>query len=599
MRAAARRAARFGAVGGTAMLYFCAVGMVGDFSARNLAGTWLTLGRVLLWTPAFVVGYAATKPRRGADRLEPLSAREAIAAGLVAGAAAGVVVDLGVAFVQLLGRSAVQNVLFQVNDALIGTVAFHRSTASGLILFTAVSAAFGFVGAALRLAQPSIRRVVVAGAAAVVSMGLLVRVVPTVLFELGVRSSWLYDPVRGGLTSLGTILSFVLGAAGTVGWRWWRERPAPRATRAAPSTDDPLGRPGRALRLVALGALGVVLLALPTFVGSIVSDTLGFVGIFLLLALGLNIIVGNAGLLNLGFVVFYVVGAYATALLTGGRPVTALGLAPPVLPFQINFYVAVWIVVAIAAVIGVLIAAPTVRLAGDYYAIVTLGFGAIASVLIQSDWTRGFTGGAQGITAVPPAPILGTDAGTPQRFYYLALAACILAVFVSYRLTYSRVGRAWNAMREDEQVAEAMGISVVRYKLLASAVGGALGALGGALFAVKLGSLTSQSFTVLASITALAVIILGGLGSIRGAVVGAVVLVGLPNLLSEFEQYRLSIYGAALIAIMLFRPQGLLPNVRVARELQEEERAQDAWVRARAEEGEAEPAPAAASESAS
>jgi branched-chain amino acid transport system permease protein len=135
-------------------------------------------------------------------------------------------------------------------------------------------------------------------------------------------------------------------------------------------------------------------------------------------------------------------------------------------------------------------------------------------------------------------------------------------------------------MREDEQVAEAMGISVVRYKLLASAVGGALGGMAGALFAAKIGSLTSQSFTVLVSITALAVVILGGLGSIRGAILGAFVLVGLPQLLTEFEGYRLSIYGAALIGIMLFRPQGLLPNVRRARELQDEERAQDAWAKA-------------------
>jgi branched-chain amino acid transport system permease protein len=169
---------------------------------------------------------------------------------------------------------------------------------------------------------------------------------------------------------------------------------------------------------------------------------------------------------------------------------------------------------------------------------------------------------------------------SPQHFYYLALVFCAIAVFFSYRLTDSRVGRAWNAMREDEQVAEAMGISVVRYKLLASAVGGALGGLAGALFAVKIGSLTSQSFTILVSITALAIVILGGLGSIRGAILGSFVLIGLPQLLTEFEGYRLSIYGAALIGIMLFRPQGLLPNVRRARELEEEERAQDAWAKA-------------------
>lgn len=323
----------------------------------------------------------------------------------------------------------------------------------------------------------------------------------------------------------------------------------------------------------------MALLLLPPILGSIVNDTLGFVGIGLMLALGLNIIVGNAGLLHLGFVVFFTIGAYSTALLTGASRVDPLGIVPPVLPFHLSFYVALPIVMAVAALIGVLIAAPTVRLRGDYLAIVTLGFGAIASVLVQSDWLKHVLGGPLGLRDVPPAPLFGIEMRSPLHFYYLALAACAAAVFVSWRLTSSRVGRAWNAMREDEQVAEAMGVSVVRYKLLASAVGGALGAVGGALFAVKIGSLTSQSFTILVSITALAVVILGGLGSVRGAVVGAVVLVGLPNLLSEFEGYRLLIYGAVLIAIMLFRPQGLLPNVRVARELREEERAQDEWLR--------------------
>ena len=132
-------------------------------------------------------------------------------------------------------------------------------------------------------------------------------------------------------------------------------------------------------------------------------------------------------------------------------------------------------------------------------------------------------------------------------------------------------------MREDEQVADAMGISTVRYKLLAFAIGGGLGSLGGALFAVKIGSLTPASFEILVSITALAIVILGGMGSIPGVVVGALVLIGLPGLLAEFEEYRLLIYGAALVAIMLLRPQGLVPNVRRSRELQEEERSQDKW----------------------
>jgi branched-chain amino acid transport system permease protein len=134
-------------------------------------------------------------------------------------------------------------------------------------------------------------------------------------------------------------------------------------------------------------------------------------------------------------------------------------------------------------------------------------------------------------------------------------------------------------MREDEQVADAMGVSTIRYKLLAFAMGGAIGSLGGALFAVNIGSLSPASFTILISITSLAVVILGGLGSLPGVVVGALVLIGLPGLLREFEEYRLLIYGGALVAIMILRPQGLIPNVRRSRELKEEERSQDAWAK--------------------
>jgi branched-chain amino acid transport system permease protein len=185
---------------------------------------------------------------------------------------------------------------------------------------------------------------------------------------------------------------------------------------------------------------------------------------------------------------------------------------------------------------------------------------------------------------VTKAEILGLNfQDNPQHFYYLALAFVVLALFISWRLAGSRIGRAWNAMREDEQVAEAMGVSTIRFKLLAFALGGAIGSLGGALFAVSIGSLSPASFEILVSITALAVVILGGLGSLPGVIVGALVLIGLPGLLREFEEYRALIYGGALVAIMILRPQGLIPNVRRSRELHEEEVEQDAWARATGE----------------
>jgi branched-chain amino acid transport system permease protein len=151
---------------------------------------------------------------------------------------------------------------------------------------------------------------------------------------------------------------------------------------------------------------------------------------------------------------------------------------------------------------------------------------------------------------------------------------------VSQRLAGSRVGRAWNAMREDEMAAEAMGVSTIKFKLLAFAMGAAVGCLSGALFAVQIGSIAPASFTILVSITVLAVVILGGMGSIPGVIVGTLLLIGLPGLLDEFEEYRLLVYGAALILVMVLRPQGLVPNVRRSRELQEDEAAQDQWLKA-------------------
>jgi branched-chain amino acid transport system permease protein len=326
--------------------------------------------------------------------------------------------------------------------------------------------------------------------------------------------------------------------------------------------------------------IAAALLVLPQLIGSTLSQVLGQVGVFLLMGLGLNIVVGYAGLLDLGYVAFFATGAYLTALFTGANRVTSIGdLVAPAFVLHLNFYLAVPLVIAVTAMVGVLIGAPVLRLRGDYLAIVTLGFGEIARVLVQSSWLQEFTGGPQGLRDVTDAAIGGFGFRDPQPFFYLVLVFCVLAIFVSLRLANSRVGRAWSAMREDELAAEAMGVSTTKYKLLAFAMGAAVGCLSGTLFAVQIGSIASGSFTILVSITVLAIVILGGMGSIPGVVVGTLLLIGLPGLLDEFEEYRLLIYGAALIMIMVLRPQGLVPNVRRMRELQEEETAQDQWLK--------------------
>jgi branched-chain amino acid transport system permease protein len=235
-----------------------------------------------------------------------------------------------------------------------------------------------------------------------------------------------------------------------------------------------------------------------------------------------------------------------------------------------------------AAATGLIIGTPVLRLRGDYLAIVTLGFGEIARVLFASDALAPWLGGVQGILGVPlgPPPLptrmdlnvagFHIAASGPQVTYYPILFFCMLAAFFAYRLANSRIGRAWNAMREDESVAEATGVNTVNYKLLAFSLGATTGCLSGALFAVQLGSVFPGSFEIIVSITVLAVIILGGMGSIPGVIVGAFVLIGLPELLREFAEYRLLVYGGVLVAMMLLRPEGLIPSRTRQRELRED-----------------------------
>jgi branched-chain amino acid transport system permease protein len=293
------------------------------------------------------------------------------------------------------------------------------------------------------------------------------------------------------------------------------------------------------------------------------------VGIYVLMGFGLNIVVGQAGMLDLGYVAFFAVGAYTTAILT----------SPDQLPgLQISLWAALPVVIAITGLAGLLVGAPVLKMRGDYLAIVTLGFGEIARFLALSDWFIPVLGGAQGIVHIPSAAVAGIELIGPQQLYYLVLFFALITLFITWRLEDSRVGRAWVAIREDEQVAEAMGVNTVYYKLLAFAMGAMIASLGGAVFAVKLNAIFPHSFKVEVSITVLSLLIIGGIGSLPGVVVGAFALVGLPELLREFSEYRLLLYGAVLIYMMIVRPEGLVPSVRRARELHEEEAAQDAWL---------------------
>lgn len=311
-------------------------------------------------------------------------------------------------------------------------------------------------------------------------------------------------------------------------------------------------------RQILYGAGLLVLLIAPLVLGKYWNYTVGTVGIYVMLGLGLNIVVGMAGLLDLGYAAFFAIGAYTVALLTAPEPHGVMA----------NFWLVLPLGIVLASVAGVMLGIPVLRMRGDYLAIVTLGFGEIIRVLLKSDTLTSFTGGPQGVRAVGGPSIFGFRAD--DKFYvYLIILGIALVAFVTNRLQHSRVGRAWMAMREDEDVAEAMGIYTLKYKLLAFAIGAGFAGLGGAIFAARNKYANPEDFALLASVNVLSLVIIGGMGSIPGIILGALVLKGLPEILRQLEDYRMLAFGALLIVMMILRPEGLWPSKRRAMELHE------------------------------
>jgi branched-chain amino acid transport system permease protein len=273
--------------------------------------------------------------------------------------------------------------------------------------------------------------------------------------------------------------------------------------------------------------------------------------VFILLAIGLNVVVGQAGMLDLGYVAFYAVGGYALALLATRH--------------HWDFWVILPIGIAIAAVSGFILGVPVLRLRGDYLAIVTLGFGQIISISANN---FNFDGGPQGVSTIPhPPSIHDVKALTYgvvdyKPYFYLVLAAIFVAVFLVRRLEHSRVGRAWIAIREDEDVAELMGVPTYRFRLWAFAFGAALGGSGGVFFATQANHIDPTIFSYTVSILVLAAVVLGGSGNLPGVILGAFMVAWLPERFRGFATYRILIFGVALVVMMIFRPQGLLPSRR-------------------------------------
>lgn len=301
--------------------------------------------------------------------------------------------------------------------------------------------------------------------------------------------------------------------------------------------------------LPALIAISVFALVFP-FIFSMYQTNIMITGlIYVMLGLGLNIVVGLAGLLDLGYVAFYAVGAYSYALLNHH--------------FGIGFWVALPIGAGVGVFFGILLGFPVLRLRGDYLAIVTLGFGEIIRLILEN-WNA-FSFGPSGIANIPRPSLFSIQLSLHNAtiyLYYLMILLVLFTIFVVNRLQDSRIGRAWIALREDEVACEAMGVDRRKTKLTAFALGATWAGMAGVIFAAKTTFINPASFTIWESIIILCIVVLGGMGSIIGVILGAFVLILLPEYLRAFSEYRMLIFGGMLVLMMVFRPGGIVSDVR-------------------------------------
>jgi branched-chain amino acid transport system permease protein len=349
-------------------------------------------------------------------------------------------------------------------------------------------------------------------------------------------------------------------------------------------------------RWIGIALIALALVALPfvlAMAGTAWVRITNLAILFVLLSLGLNIVVGFAGLLDLGYIAFYAVGAYVYAL-----------LASPHFGLHWPWWAILPIGAAVACFFGVLLGTPTLKLRGDYLAIVTLGFGEIIRIFLNNlSEPFNLTNGPKGITTIDSIKVAGMDFGSTTRigelamsgtikYYYFLLVVLVIVIVVNLRLQDSRIGRAWEAIREDELAARSMGINTRNMKLLAFAMGASFGGVAGGMFSAIQGFISPESFILTESVMVLAMVVLGGMGNIWGVILGAVLLSFVPEILRytvepvqrmvfgrsiiEPEVIRMLLFGLAMVVMMLFRPAGLLPSALRKRELAADDTRPDA-----------------------
>jgi branched-chain amino acid transport system permease protein len=534
------RVVRVGLLGGIVALYFSLNGVVPIFDKRPLIAGVISLGQATFVLVAIGAAYLAT-------RRAPGGMLGAVAAGALAGAITGAVLSVLV----LLGAVVdLRGVLLHASPELYRVLTFGLGV-PGFWVPTVAGLGLGAVAGGASLVRASLARPLAWALLALVLLGLFAGLLRTPMLPtpLAGLARFLFAP--DGLTQMGAVVTVVFVVAWHNLWRVARVR---YRIAQMPEAQRKVFLPPTFI----VGLL--IVLLLPQALGPFFAQVVALVAIYVLMGFGLNITLGLAGLLDLGFVAFFAVGAYTVGLLTS---TAELGIA------QWPFWAAVPFAVVIAMAFGAVLGLPILGIRGDYLAIATLGFGEIIRILVGSDLLLPWLGGPQGVVNIPKPIAVSPDSflAGPLQIYYIALVAAAAVAFVALRLRDSRLGRAWVAIREDEDVAEALGVSLVQTKLLAYMLGAAFAGLGGAVFAALVGSIFASSITLFVSINVVALIIVGGMGSNPGVVVGAIFLIGIPELFREFQDYRFLFYGMALIAMMIYRPAGLLPSRVAEREL--------------------------------
>ncbi len=540
---------RIGLLGSVVVIYISLVGLVGTFGQRSIVKEVVSLGHALLIVTTLIAGYLAAK--NAPEKPGGMPVLAGALAGLLTGAALSALVVVG-------NTINLRAIFLNASPVLYGLLTLDRGM-DGAWIPAVGGIVIGGLAGLIYILPRTVRRIIIFNLVFVLGVGLFAGLLRTQLIArpgmLTTIGRYLF--ASDGLTVAGALITIGLVSAVMILNLLFGAKVNQRVA-GLPANQKKI------LRWAFLGFLAFAALILPQISGPFVAQVIVFVGLFALMGLGLNLELGFAGLLDLGFVAFFAIGAYTVGVLTS---VGQYGIA------DWSFWAAVPVAVFLALVAGVLLGIPVLGIRGDYLAIATLGFGEITRLLVGSDFMRPWLGGSQGVLQIPK-PVIGNFVFSgPQQIYYLVVASAVLVAYVAWRLRDSRLGRTWMAIREDEDVAEALGVNLFQAKLLAYGLGAAFAGLSGAIFAVLVSSVFPHDMQLLKSINVVALIVVGGMGSIPGVIVGALALIGLPELFREFSEYRYLFYGVALIAMMLFRPEGLWPSTAIQRELHSAEEA--------------------------